>query len=857
MADAPKLLGTDTLRTAYPKVNMAIDNANEALRNSEQALANSENTQAQLDQIVIEGDSSVEAAQARVDADGNVFTTLKERLDTKETQFAADINTARTEPIDSSRLKENNIPASKLKISTDADKIKLIHLSDEVKQAMAGTTPVNATPGPNSVTTEKIAPGAVTWDKINGAVRGKNLFNKDTVINNAYIHYLDGQVVTGHPTYCASDFIPVEPNTDYYFTKVINQHYAFYDINKNWIGPSTNGGASTGQVVRTPANAAYMRVTLNMTDVASAQIEKGTAGTSYEPYGYTIDYLVLKSSNIPDGIIDKNHIKDQAVSLKSIEGAELGKNLFNKDNVTPDKYVMYSNGQLGDNTNYVATDYIEVEPNTQYTRNYSHQMAFYDANKTYISGINVDWSNTGVTTFTTPANAKYVRLTVAKTAVDTFQLEKGSVATSYEPYGYKIKYLNTNSDKNYLLGPLDVVLPRKVYLLKDKTYNFFFRNLIKSLNPLINIRLNTTRGTHLKDKYSYTPTTLESFSFEVALKDMYFNTIKNKAATIEVVDKTTATPVNILAIGDSITRNGKYVKTVQDELPNVKAVGTRQYSGETFAREGRGGWTLASYFNNIGMTTTVDSPFLFPVGVPGSKYWGNTEAWKKICYTDPTGYDYDGFQRIAKGWNGTDFLFDVNGYPLNPSVDDVVIDPTKPAGSGFLKWDGSAWVTMDPQPTVEFNFSKYMERYAAAFGTDTPNVVSFLLGTNDFMHAIGIDGGISSYISYLRQAINSIHAYDPNIKIIINMPILGNTQDFFSNTYGTSINDYQFNRNMQDLGLRIVSEFDNDTDLANKIYVCPLHLNLDVNNLTDHVHPNDNGHTEMGLMLAALVQKIR
>lgn len=98
MADAPKLLGTDTLRTAYPKVNMAIDNANEAMRNSEdaldkatQALANSENTQAQLDQIVIEGDSSVEAAQARVDAEGNVFTTLKERLDTKETQFANEI----------------------------------------------------------------------------------------------------------------------------------------------------------------------------------------------------------------------------------------------------------------------------------------------------------------------------------------------------------------------------------------------------------------------------------------------------------------------------------------------------------------------------------------------------------------------------------------------------------------------------------------------------------------------------------------------------------------------------------------------------------------------------------------------
>src|SRR5690606_12193206 len=98
MADAPKINPTDTLRESYPKLNQAIDNANEALRNSEealstanQALANSENTQEQLDQIVIEGDSSVEAAQARVDADGNVFTTLKERLDTKEQQFTAQL----------------------------------------------------------------------------------------------------------------------------------------------------------------------------------------------------------------------------------------------------------------------------------------------------------------------------------------------------------------------------------------------------------------------------------------------------------------------------------------------------------------------------------------------------------------------------------------------------------------------------------------------------------------------------------------------------------------------------------------------------------------------------------------------
>src|SRR5690606_13534563 len=48
-----------------------------------QALAKSESTQTQLDTIVIDGDSSVEAAQARVSVEGTPYATLKQRLDTE------------------------------------------------------------------------------------------------------------------------------------------------------------------------------------------------------------------------------------------------------------------------------------------------------------------------------------------------------------------------------------------------------------------------------------------------------------------------------------------------------------------------------------------------------------------------------------------------------------------------------------------------------------------------------------------------------------------------------------------------------------------------------------------------------
>ncbi|MGN4759756.1 YncE family protein [Bacillus cereus group sp. MYBK227-2] len=102
MADAPKLQSTEKIGESYYKINMGIDNANEALRRSVTAESNSSNAisaanqavgeatkanelsnnlQKQLDTLVIEGDSSVEAAQARVEKDGTVHETLKEHTD--------------------------------------------------------------------------------------------------------------------------------------------------------------------------------------------------------------------------------------------------------------------------------------------------------------------------------------------------------------------------------------------------------------------------------------------------------------------------------------------------------------------------------------------------------------------------------------------------------------------------------------------------------------------------------------------------------------------------------------------------------------------------------------------------------
>ncbi|MBT2601430.1 MULTISPECIES: hypothetical protein [unclassified Oceanobacillus] len=76
-----KVHGIDVRETMARTAEITNITANEAKENSEESVNQVNNIQRQVDQIVVEGDSSVEAAQARVDAEGVSHNTLKERND--------------------------------------------------------------------------------------------------------------------------------------------------------------------------------------------------------------------------------------------------------------------------------------------------------------------------------------------------------------------------------------------------------------------------------------------------------------------------------------------------------------------------------------------------------------------------------------------------------------------------------------------------------------------------------------------------------------------------------------------------------------------------------------------------------
>lgn len=114
----------------------------------------------------------------------------------------------------------------------------------------------------------------------------------------------------------------------------------------------------------------------------------------------------------------------------------LGKNLFNYATVTTGQFVNYTDGTTSSNSTYNVTDYIAVSPNTQYTLNFKHQLAFYDANKVYISGLNSSYLTTPYT-ITTPSNCAFIRTNIKPVDMGMFQIELGNTQTPYEIHGYK------------------------------------------------------------------------------------------------------------------------------------------------------------------------------------------------------------------------------------------------------------------------------------------------------------------------------------------------------------------------------------------------------------------------------------
>lgn len=279
-------------------------------------------------------------------------------------------------------------------------------------------------------------------DLLKTLIKGKNLFNKDDedYEPNKYVKTTNGETATPSPkasAYSATGFINVTPGMTY--TRSASHNGAFYDANKNFVsGISALGNIYNSEAFTVPENCHFVRLTIPENSLKYFQFEEGGEKTSFEEWGYYVDGKAIKA-----GAITGYKIASGSVSGKQTDFMVPGKNLFNKNDEgnLEGFYIQYGNGSEASNSSYNATHFIEVEPGKTYAVSYSHQRAFYDSGKKYVSGEN----SGSPKVFTVPAGCNYVRLTVSVSNWEYFQVEAGSENTDFSEYGFKIKESAINS----------------------------------------------------------------------------------------------------------------------------------------------------------------------------------------------------------------------------------------------------------------------------------------------------------------------------------------------------------------------------------------------------------------------------
>ena len=169
--------------------------------------------------------------------------------------------------------------------------------------------------------------------------------------------------------------------------------------------------------------------------------------------GYSQNYLNDKLVNVGTEVDSRNRVN----FLKS-------KNLFDKNKIIPN-YRIASDGTDFFDVNYSLSLPIKVKTNTKYTisgtsTNVYGCYAFYQNDGTFISRSSFFTSST--TTFTTPANATYIRIADLTTILGSIQLEEGDTASSYVTYSPPSIFVDEteiyNKDKieQYSYGEIEI-----------------------------------------------------------------------------------------------------------------------------------------------------------------------------------------------------------------------------------------------------------------------------------------------------------------------------------------------------------------------------------------------------------------
>lgn len=289
---------------------------------------------------------------------------------------------------------------------------------------------------------------------------GKNLLNSSS-FTNAYINANGGINYDSGYKNALFDYTPVNPNVQYTLSSSENCRisFAFYDSSKTFLSRDPQGsGGQTSRSTTTPDNCQYLRIWVwrdtawdqTAIDQAQLQFETGSSSTPFEPY---VGGIPAPNPDYPQTV---NTVTGRQVVTISDGGSQsqsyevnLGKNLWDSTLIV-DGYGLYDNrADTYENAQRSYIDYTPVTESTEYSLSgvgSPKVVCFYDSSKTWLSG-----TSSGITHFTTPNRAAYVRISFDNTATySQAQLEKGSTASTYAPYFTPIELCKIGTYQDYI-----------------------------------------------------------------------------------------------------------------------------------------------------------------------------------------------------------------------------------------------------------------------------------------------------------------------------------------------------------------------------------------------------------------------
>ena len=506
-------------------------------------------------------------------------------------------------------------------INKNLGKLDQTFMTEEFLQQMAGNTPINAVPADGSVTLTKTAFSKIV---------SKNQFD----LSSAKIGRLleDGTVNDDTTSFYTSGFMKFSPG-DVVKANFSLQSSATYDSGFNPINVTFNASHTE---ITMPPNAQYLRVTRLTNRIDEFMVYTGDAPVGYDPFKRVIDGRYISD-------IGGDVIKNKSISVDKLEFISQGKNLLNPNDVIKGVYLNPDNGSLQSNSAYNTTTIIKALPSERYTITHPRFIVFFNENNNIIPSASISLASPPPNyTITLPPNAYGYQFSYLASNTD-MQIEKGDVATPYEPYaktldGVSIRSTNIikygaqvtkSSSKGGLTDGQRLTAGSVNSLKKNKTYSFSAK-----ITSFYGLRMGQGETDYGGSYIEVTASELKFFDYRGAVTP---RAVLNHGLTIaNFIDVLITVDKDANAIARVMTDGGFYESTPQK---------WEGYNGTPFAK------SMGSTFTN-GEFVFDTSDFDKPIYFFGDSYAGLTAKDRWVNYIREWGFD---------NWL-------INGYPGQASL---------------------------------------------------------------------------------------------------------------------------------------------------------------------------------------------